>query len=182
MAVRAKPYTLQTPLNIEDLDEMLDILFQDVRNGNLEVEAVQITGLEDIVQGDLIVGGDVAGTLELLSKDTNATRYVSNTGTDNDPAWAQVALATGVSGDLPYANLTPASAASLLLGRGSAAGGGDWQEITLGTALSMAAQVLNVTPSGVAGLGYWSPLTNGDLTFPEVIFALGDTISVWTPL
>lgn len=39
-----------------------------------------------------------------LAKDTNATRYLSNTGASNNPAWAQVALATGVSGTLPAAN------------------------------------------------------------------------------
>uniref|UniRef100_A0A6M3K5L2 Uncharacterized protein n=1 Tax=viral metagenome TaxID=1070528 RepID=A0A6M3K5L2_9ZZZZ len=39
-----------------------------------------------------------------LAKNTTATRYLSNTGTNNNPAWAQVALATGVSGVLPVAN------------------------------------------------------------------------------
>jgi hypothetical protein len=39
-----------------------------------------------------------------LAKDTNSTRYLSNTGASNIPAWAQVALATGVSGTLPIAN------------------------------------------------------------------------------
>jgi hypothetical protein len=28
--------------------------------------------------------------------------------------------------------------------------------------------------------GYWSPLTNGDTTTPELVFAAGDTITVWT--
>jgi len=39
-----------------------------------------------------------------LAKSATATRYLSNTGTNNNPAWAQVALATGVSGVLPMAN------------------------------------------------------------------------------
>lgn len=39
-----------------------------------------------------------------LAKDASATRYMSNTGTDNNPAWAQVNLANGVSGALPIAN------------------------------------------------------------------------------
>ena len=47
-----------------------------------------------------------------------------------------------------------------------------------------------VGPAGPAGAdgedltdtsGYWSPLTDGDLTAPELIFALGDTIAVWMP-
>jgi hypothetical protein len=54
-------------------------------------------------QGDLIYAS-AANTLTALVKDTNATRYLSNTGATNNPAWAQIALATGVSGILPIAN------------------------------------------------------------------------------
>jgi len=43
-------------------------------------------------------------TWSALAKSATATRYLSNTGTNNNPAWAQVALATGVSGVLPMAN------------------------------------------------------------------------------
>jgi hypothetical protein len=43
-------------------------------------------------------------TLSKLAKDTNSTRYLSNTGTSNNPAWAQIDLTTGVTGILPAAN------------------------------------------------------------------------------
>lgn len=38
-----------------------------------------------------------------------------------------------------------------------------------------------VSPEVIEAAGYWSPLTNGDVANPELIFAAGDTISVWTP-
>lgn len=61
------------------------------------------TGLGSVSQGDLLYGS-ATNTYSLLSKDTNATRYLSNTGTSNNPAWAQINLANGVTGILPLAN------------------------------------------------------------------------------
>lgn len=61
------------------------------------------TGLATVTQGDVIYGS-AANTWSALAKDTNSTRYLGNTGSSNSPAWAQVALATGVSGTLPSTN------------------------------------------------------------------------------
>ena len=55
------------------------------------------------VQGDLFYGS-AADTLLALPKNITATRYLSNTGATNNPAWAQVVLTDGVSGILPTAN------------------------------------------------------------------------------
>lgn len=93
-------------------------------------------------QGDIFIS-TATSVMTVLAKNASATRYLSNTGTSNNPAWAQVNLADGVTGDLPYANLTAASAASKLLGRGSAGGAGDWEEITLGTGLTMSGTTLS---------------------------------------
>ena len=54
-------------------------------------------------QGDIIYGS-AADTLSALAKDTNASRYLSNTGASNNPAWSQINLTNGVSGILPGAN------------------------------------------------------------------------------
>ena len=56
-----------------------------------------------VVQGDLIYGS-AADTLAALAKNTTATRYIANTGTSNNPAWAQITLTDGVTGILPGAN------------------------------------------------------------------------------
>jgi hypothetical protein len=63
------------------------------------------------VQGDVLyaTGTDAWGK---LAKSTSATRYLSNTGTSNNPAWAQVSLVTGVTGDLPVTNLAGGTNAS----------------------------------------------------------------------
>ena len=42
--------------------------------------------------------------LSRLGKDANDSRVLTNTGTNNNPAWAQVTLTTGVTGQLPIAN------------------------------------------------------------------------------
>lgn len=54
-------------------------------------------------QGDLLYAS-AANTLARLAKNTTATRYLSNTGTSNNPAWAQIDLTNGVTGTLPTTN------------------------------------------------------------------------------
>lgn len=66
-----------------------------------------------VSQGDLLYGS-AAATLSALAKSASATRYLSNTGASNNPAWAQVDLTNGVTGDLPFANLAQGSALSVL--------------------------------------------------------------------
>ena len=87
------------------------------------------------------------------------TGFTHITSGVQDAAAKAVDLATAdVTGDLPYANLEPATAASRILVRGSAGGAGDWQEGTLGTGLSISGTVLSAAAvptdgSIVVGLG-----------------------------
>lgn len=87
-----------------------------------------------------------------LSNEVNlgilSTGYIKCTvaaGVCTPSSVAQINLASEVTGVLPFANLTNATAANRLLGRGSAAGAGPWQEVTLGTGLSLSGTVLNAT-------------------------------------
>lgn len=54
-------------------------------------------------QGDILYGS-AADTISALAKNTSATRYISNTGTSNNPAWTQIDLTNGVTGITPTAN------------------------------------------------------------------------------
>lgn len=54
-------------------------------------------------QGDMLYAS-AANTWSKLAKDANATRYLSNTGASNNPAWAQVDVTNGITGIVPSAN------------------------------------------------------------------------------
>lgn len=69
------------------------------------------TGLGTVAQGDLLYGS-ASNTLTALAKDATATRYLANTGTSNNPAWAQVNIANGVTGNLAVTHLNSGTSAS----------------------------------------------------------------------
>lgn len=82
------------------------------------------TGLATATQGDIIYAS-ASNTYAALPKNTTATRYLANTGTSNNPAWAQINLLNGVVNALPVANGGTGSATltanNVLLGNGTAA-------------------------------------------------------------
>ena len=88
--------------------------------GNMDLSAPAIM----TTLGDIIYASG-ANTPARLAKDTNATRVLTNTGTSNVPAWAQVTLTSGVTGTLPVGNggtgATTLTDGGVLLGNGSGA-------------------------------------------------------------
>ncbi len=74
-------------------------------------------------------------------------------------------LLTDVENRLPYANLEDATAASRLLGRGSASGAGDWQEVTLGSNLTMTGTVLDAVGGATTEFTSTDTGTIDDLDF-----------------
>ena len=56
-----------------------------------------------VAQGDIMYGS-ATDVFSALAKNITATRYLSNTGASNNPAWAQIDLTNGVTSILPTAN------------------------------------------------------------------------------
>lgn len=155
MAARSQPYRLEgemTPLKVEQLDEMLQILFDDLRNGNLEIEIDQITdlpltvpdggtGLTEYVVGDILYANDTDSLTTLGIGTANYVLQVNAGATA--PEWGLV----------NFDNMTPAAGASTLIGRRSGSTG-DWEAVSLGTGLTMSAgAALSVSTGTYAPIG-----------------------------
>ena len=139
---------------------------------------LSITGTTCTNQFMTAISSSAAGTCttatlagaQFANQGTTATVLHGNAA--GNPSWGAVALSTDVSGDLPLSSLAQASGASVILGRGSAAGAGDYQEITLGTGLSMAGTVLSGTGGSTpTGTGF-RHVTSGSEDAASVLVTL----------
>jgi len=68
-----------------------------------EYEAIGGHVFDSQAQGDILYASSTT-QLSRLGKDANATRALTNTGTNNNPVWAQIDLTNGVTDTLPVAN------------------------------------------------------------------------------
>lgn len=105
-----------------------------------------------IAQGDILYGS-ASNVLSALAKNTSATRYLSNTGTSNNPAWAQVDLSNGVTGQLPLAN--GGTNANLTASNG----GIFYSTASAGAILSGTATARQMLQSGSSAAPAWSTAT-----------------------
>ncbi len=99
-----------------------------------------VVGPAASVDGELVLFNSTTGKLIKRATGTGVVHATSGVyGT------AAVNLATEVTGTLPYANFVNSTAISVLVGRGAASGAGVFQEITLGSNLTMTGTTLSAS-------------------------------------
>ena len=140
-------------------------------NGQIPIGATGANPVVAVPQGTANQIEVVPGIGSLVFRLPAAGVTLPGTTTANLGNATNLPLATGVTGDLPYANLTPATAAARLLGRGDA-GPGDWHEVTLGAGLTMSGTTLSASDAGI--------VCDGDTLVSTAIQALLDTVPVGT--
>ena len=123
--------------------------------------------------GRALVAADISDLPSSTTTFTNKTFDANGTGN----SITNIDLTSDVIGDLPYSNLVPSTTASKLVGRGSFAGAGDMQEISLGTGLTMSGTTISASGSApsdtVYGVGW-----NGDTTNAASKNAIYDKIEL----
>lgn len=101
-----------------------------------------------------------ANGLRFATQAANLVLAGPTTGAAAAPTFRSLVLADLANDLVTYAKMQNVSAATRLLGRGSAGGAGDVEEITLGGNLSMTGTVLNAVGGGGGSGGGLDPITS----------------------
>ncbi|HMZ92935.1 MAG TPA: hypothetical protein PLD56_00290 [Chitinophagales bacterium] len=138
------------------------------------------TGLNTIAQGDILYGS-ASNTIAALAKDTNATRYLSNTGTSNNPAWSQIDLTNGVTGTLPFGNggtgFSSYTDGQLLIGN-TGTGGLSRATLTAGSNITITNGSGTITIAATGSTGYSTVQEEGsNLTQRATLNFIGSAIT-----
>lgn len=106
-----------------------------------------MTAIDAVSDGDLFeVVDDPTGTP--VSKKATRTQVTSNCEKLANKGAASGYAGLGTDSRVAFATIKAASAASRILGRGAAGGAGDFEELTLGSGLSLTGTVLSATATG----------------------------------
>lgn len=128
------------------------------------------TGFTTYSQGQILYASS-ALAFGRLNKDTNATRYLSNTGTSNNPAWAQINLANGVTGTLPITNGgTGQNTPIVVAGSFSATGAATTTfTVTTGTTQANNTYKVNISPTSLVAAAVFY-ISNKTTTTFDVVY------------
>ena len=124
--------------------------------------------------GRALVAADISDLPSSTTTFTNKTFDANGTGN----SITNIDLTSDVIGDLPYSNLVPSTTASKLVGRGSFAGAGDMQEISLGTGLTMSGTTLSASGGSAPSDAVYGVTWNGDTTNAASKNAIYDKIEL----
>lgn len=81
-----------------------NIKLMDSINRHVQMVTKGGTGLTSLTQGDILYASGT-NLLTTLSKNTTASRYLSNAGGSNNPSWVQIDLSNGITGTIPKSNV-----------------------------------------------------------------------------
>lgn len=155
------------------------ILDANVTTAKLAAGAVDATILAtDAVTSDKILAANVTET-KLANASVTGNKLGAGAVTEGKIADLAVTTAKIADAGVTYAKIQDVSAASRLLGRGSADGSGDVQEISLGTGLSLSGTTLSSSIEKFVSSNQTVPAAAGLLTVAHGLSGKPDLVQLW---